>query len=59
MAKLEIELSEYDAMREARKAAEARVEELKQENKDLKGQATDENLSKISSEYITGKLIKF
>jgi len=37
MAKLEIELSEYDAMREARKAAEARVEELKQENKDLKG----------------------
>lgn len=37
MAKLEIELSEYDAMREARKAAEARVEELKQENKDLRG----------------------
>jgi hypothetical protein len=36
MAKLEIELSEYDAMREARKAAEARVEELKQENKDLR-----------------------
>ena len=37
MAKLEIELSEYVAMREARKAAEARVEELKQENKDLRG----------------------
>ena len=36
MAKLEIELSEYDAMREARRNAEARVEELKQENKDLR-----------------------
>lgn len=36
MAKLEIELSEYDAMREARKTAEARVEELKQENKELR-----------------------
>lgn len=39
MAKLEIELSEYDAMREAKKAAEARVEELKQENQELKASA--------------------
>lgn len=36
MAKLEIELSEYDAMREARKAAETRVVELQEELKDLK-----------------------
>lgn len=36
MAKLEIELSEYDAMREARKAAETRVAELQEELKDLK-----------------------
>ena len=36
MAKLEIELSEYDAMREARKAAETRVTELQEEIRDLK-----------------------
>jgi predicted nucleic acid-binding Zn-ribbon protein len=36
MAKLEIELSEYDAMREARRAAETRVTELQEEIRDLK-----------------------
>ena len=41
MAKVEIDLSEYDMMREAKKAAESRVEELSKEVENLKNNSKD------------------
>jgi chromosome segregation ATPase len=41
MAKVEIDLSEYDMMREAKKAAESRVEELSKEVENLKSNSKD------------------
>ena len=41
MAKVEIDLSEYDMIREAKKAAESRVEELSKEVENLKNNSKD------------------